>query len=155
MHTISSFFNMFVTSVSTMAVQILRGPVNHSLGLQIHVTNFYTAQQKQWSKYRKWNHRCIGREVNCTRTMDQIALKLSVAWTRNQKGSVASSVWVMQPRNMPAITKPLFSVFGLPLGQRPQKITGAHPSWLHTSNSQVAGLELQPEPQPKLNWQML
>jgi hypothetical protein len=48
--------------------------------------------------------------------MDEIALKLSITWTRDGKGPVAPPVLGMHPRNMPVINNPLFGVFGLPFG---------------------------------------
>jgi hypothetical protein len=79
-HTTSTFFNMFVTSVFMAAVKILQGPVNHILGLQIHVRIFLqhgrtneanTGMKSQmcWKGDELcWNNGLYGPETACPMT---------------------------------------------------------------------------------------
>jgi hypothetical protein len=48
----SAFLTMILASVWSVAIQILRGPVNHILGLQIHVTEFLQPAKTNGKKYR-------------------------------------------------------------------------------------------------------
>jgi hypothetical protein len=76
METTSTFFTMIFASVSTAAVQILRGCVNRILGLQIHVSEFLqhdetneeiTGMKPQMCQ--KGNELCRNNGLNCPETV--------------------------------------------------------------------------------------
>jgi hypothetical protein len=146
MHTTSTFFNMFVTSVLTAAVQILQGPINRVLGLQIHVRIFL--------QHGRTNEASTG-------------MKSQVCW--KGKGT-APDQWIISPWNFLSHGVGIGKEVWLhPVGwcspgtsqqsknhdlvylayhwaQRSWKITGDHPSWMCTSRvsrKKISGCRLE------------